>query len=102
MKVNDEVLVERITGRYTCANCGAGYHDRFQKPQAEGVCDSCGGTEFKRRADDNEESLKTRLLAYYKQTSPLIGYYYAKGKLRSVDGLADIESVAASISKELG
>jgi len=101
MRVDDAALVKRITGRYTCANCGAGYHDEFKKPKVDGVCDDCGGTEFKKRADDNEESLKTRLMAYYKDTSPLIGYYYAKGMLQSVDGLASIEDVAASITKAL-
>ncbi|PLS19943.1 adenylate kinase [Neptunicoccus cionae] len=101
MRVDDEALVSRITGRYTCANCGAGYHDTAKKPAKEGVCDKCGGTEFKRRADDNEESLKTRLMAYYKDTSPLIGYYYAKGQLQTIDGLAAIDTVKASIDKAL-
>ncbi|MDR6267171.1 MULTISPECIES: adenylate kinase [Rhodobacterales] len=98
MRVDDAALVSRITGRYTCANCGAGYHDTAKKPAKEGVCDKCGGTEFNRRADDNEESLKTRLMAYYKDTSPLIGYYYAKGQLQSIDGLAPIDQVKASIA----
>ncbi|WP_069301457.1 adenylate kinase [Neptunicoccus sediminis] len=101
MRVDDEALVSRITGRYTCANCGAGYHDTAKKPAKEGVCDKCGGTEFKRRADDNEESLKTRLMAYYKDTSPLIGYYYAKGQLQTIDGLAAIDDVKASIDGAL-
>lgn len=101
MRVDDTALVSRITGRYTCANCGAGYHDTAKTPAKEGVCDKCGGTEFKRRADDNEESLKTRLMAYYKDTSPLIGYYYAKGQLQSIDGLAAIDAVKASIAGAL-
>ncbi len=101
MRVDDAALVKRITGRYTCANCGAGYHEEFKKPVKDGICDGCGGTEFKKRADDNEESLKTRLMAYYKDTSPLIGYYYAKGKLKTVDGLASIDDVAGSIAKAL-
>jgi adenylate kinase len=101
MRVDDSALVKRITGRFTCGNCGAGYHEEFKKPVKDGVCDECGGTEFKKRADDNEESLKTRLMAYYKETSPLIGYYYAKGKLQSVDGLASIDNVAGSISGAL-
>ncbi len=101
MRVDDAALVERITGRYTCAKCGEGYHDTLKTPAKEGVCDNCGGTEFKRRADDNEESLKTRLMAYYKETSPLIGYYYAKGQLQSIDGLGDIDEVKAAIAKAL-
>jgi adenylate kinase len=98
LAVEDEVLVERIAGRFTCANCGAGYNDTLQPTAKEGVCDKCGGTEFKRRADDNPEALKTRLMAYYKETSPLLGYYYAKGMLQSVDGLQAIDQVGVSIS----
>ncbi len=98
MRVDDSALVKRITGRYTCGDCGAGYHEEFKKPAKDGVCDECGGTKFKKRADDNEESLKTRLMAYYKETSPLIGYYYAKGKLQTVDGLASIDDVAGNIA----
>ncbi len=101
MRVDDAALVERITGRYTCGTCGEGYHDTLKVPAKEGVCDNCGGTEFKRRADDNEESLKTRLMAYYKETSPLIGYYYAKGQLQSIDGLGDIDEVKAAIAGAL-
>jgi adenylate kinase len=97
IKVDDAVLADRISGRYTCANCGAGYHDENLKPKVEGVCDRCGSTHFKRRADDNRETVVERLQVYYKETSPLIGYYYAKGKLRSVDGMADIEHVTADI-----
>ncbi|MCL6709091.1 adenylate kinase [Pseudomonas sp. R2.Fl] len=101
LQVNDSVLVERVSGRYTCARCGAGYHDTLQKPKVEGVCDRCGSTEFKRRPDDNAETMTTRLQDYYKKTSPLIGYYYAKGKLKSVDGMAEIDEVTASIEKVL-
>lgn len=97
MKADDAILVSRITGRYVCAQCGAGYHDEFQKPKVEGVCDSCGGTEFNRRADDNEETVKSRLKAYHKQTAPLIDYYGNKGLLRSVDGMADINHVTEEI-----
>ena len=101
MKVDDEVLVERISGRYTCARCGTGYHDDNLKPEVEGICDKCGSTEFKRRPDDNPETVRTRLQAYYKETSPLIGYYYAKGLLRSVDGMAGIDEVTEEIEAAL-
>jgi adenylate kinase len=101
MQVDDDALVARITARSTCGGCGAVYNDVSHPIPADGKCTNCGGTEFKRRADDNEESLKTRLLAYYKQTSPLIGYYYAKGNLVSVDGLASMDDVAASIGAAL-
>lgn len=97
IRVDDNALVDRIAGRYSCAQCGAAYHDTNQKPKTDGVCDNCGSTEFKRRADDNPETLKARLLAYYKETSPLIGYYHAKGLLKAVDGMADIDDVAAQI-----
>ena len=101
LEVDDNVLVERISGRYSCAKCGTGYHDTNKKPHVAGVCDKCGSTEFKRRPDDNAETVRTRLEAYYKQTSPLIGYYYAKGKLRKVDGMADMDDVTAAIEKIL-
>lgn len=101
MRVEDEALVRRITGRFTCGNCGEVYHDETKPTKQPGVCDVCGSTDLKRRADDNEESLKTRLLEYYKKTSPLIGYYYAKNKLKSVDGLAEVDTVAAEINSVL-
>jgi adenylate kinase len=101
MQVDDEALVARISGRFTCANCGEVYHDDTRRPEREGVCDVCGGTEFKRRADDNEEALRTRLMEYYKKTSPLIGYYYARGVLETIDGLAPIDEVAALIAAAL-
>ena len=102
MRVDDEALVARITARSTCGSCGEVYNDNTKPIPADGKCSNCGAEDFQRRADDNEESLKTRLLAYYKQTSPLIGYYYAKGDLKSVDGLASMDEVAASIAKVLG
>ena len=98
MRVDDEALVERISGRYTCGNCGEVYHDRTKPTQKDGVCDVCGSTDLRRRADDNAESLKTRLLEYYKKTSPLIGYYYAKGDLHPVDGMAAVEEVAGQMA----
>jgi adenylate kinase len=98
MQVDDAVLVARVSGRSTCAACGEVYHDVTRPQPADGHCVKCGGTTFSRRADDNEDSLRTRLLAYYKQTSPLIGYYYAKGALSVVDGLGEIDAVATAIS----
>ena len=102
MQVDDEALVSRITARSTCGSCGEGYNDLSKPIPANLTCLKCGGIDFNRRADDNEDSLKTRLMAYYKDTSPLIGYYYAKGMLTSVDGLAEIAQVESSISKVLG
>lgn len=98
IRVEDDVLVERIAGRYVCAKCGAGYHDTNLKPKSDGVCDRCGSTEFKRRPDDNAETLRTRLMAYYKETSPLIGYYHAKGLLKAVDGMGSLDEVTQEIS----
>jgi adenylate kinase len=97
MKVDDEALVERITGRFTCAKCGKGYHDRFEKPKVSGVCDVCGGTEFTRRADDNEATVRDRLSVYNKQTAPLVQYYGGRGKLKTIDGMADIAEVTRQI-----
>ena len=102
MQVDDEALVSRITARSTCGSCGEGYNDLSKPIPANLTCLKCGGIDFNRRADDNEDSLKTRLMAYYKDTSPLIGYYYAKGMLTSVDGLTEIAQVESSISKVLG
>lgn len=99
--VDDAELVKRITGRYTCGNCGEVYHDETKPTKVEGTCDACGSHDLKRRADDNEDSLKTRLMEYYKKTSPLLGYYYARGDLKSVDGLQDPDKVAADIAKAL-
>lgn len=98
MRVDEDALVDRVTGRFTCAKCGEVYHDTTKPPQKPGVCDSCGSTEFVRRADDNADSVRVRLGAYSRQTAPLIGYYYAKGMLRTVDGLGEIDAVAAEIS----
>jgi adenylate kinase len=102
MKADNEALVERITGRYTCANCGKGYHDKFEKPKREGVCDVCGGTKFTRRADDNEKTVRDRLEVYNRQTAPLIEYYAKRGNLRSVDGMAEIGDVTRQIEAVLG
>jgi adenylate kinase len=101
LQVDDDAMVERVAGRYTCANCGAGYHDTLNKPQEDGICDRCGGTEFKRRPDDNAEAMRTRLTVYYKETSPLLGYYYAKKLLSSVDGMAPIDDVSEQIEAVL-
>lgn len=101
MQVDDAALVRRITGRFTCGNCGEVYHDETKPTKKEGVCDECGSTDLRRRADDNEDSLRTRLMEYYKKTSPLIGYYFAKGSLKSVDGMASPDDVAAAINSAL-
>lgn len=101
MRVDDEALVARITARSTCGDCGEVYNDITKPIPADGKCVNCGGTEFKRRADDNEDSLKQRLMEYYKKTSPLIGYYYAKGDLSVVDGLGEIDEVAGAIRSVL-
>ncbi|MBL3552646.1 adenylate kinase [Rhodovulum sulfidophilum] len=102
MRVDDEALVARITARSTCGNCGEVYNDLTKPIPADGKCSKCGGTEFKRRADDNEDSLRQRLMEYYKKTSPLIGYYYAKGDLTGVDGLGEIDEVSGAIKAVLG
>ena len=102
MTVDDEALVRRITGRFTCGVCGQGYHEDFKAPIIKEKCDNCGEVgAFKKRADDNEDALKTRLMAYYKDTSPLIGYYYAKEQLQQVNGLNSIEEVGKDISKAI-
>ncbi|MBD3804527.1 MAG: adenylate kinase [Thioclava sp.] len=101
MQVDDEALVSRITGRSTCGGCGEVYHDQTKPWPADGKCAKCGSTDVKRRADDNEDSLRTRLMEYYKKTSPLIGYYYHAGDLSTVDGLAEIEDVAGEIARIL-
>ncbi len=101
MKVEDEELVKRISGRFTCATCGKGYHDSFARPKRVGICDVCGGSEFTRRADDNEKTVRDRLNVYNKQTAPLVNYYTKRGNLRSVDGMADIKVVTASIGRIL-
>ncbi|WP_417626437.1 adenylate kinase [Pararhodobacter aggregans] len=101
LRVDDEALVDRITGRFTCGNCGEVYHDRTKPTKVAGTCDVCGSHDLKRRADDNEDSLRQRLLEYYKKTSPLIGYYHAKGKLKVVDGLQDMAKVTADVAAAL-
>lgn len=101
MQVNDSILVERITGRFTCAKCGAGYHDKFQPTTQPGVCDRCGSTEFTRRADDKAETVVPRLKAYHEQTAPLLPYYEGRGILRKVDGMAEIDDVTQQIEAVL-
>jgi len=101
LRVDDEALVDRITGRFTCGNCGEVYHDRTKPTKVDGQCDVCGSTDLRRRADDNEESLRQRLMEYYKKTSPLIGYYHAKGALHVVNGLAPVASVEDAINAAL-
>jgi adenylate kinase len=101
MRVDEEALVERITGRFSCAKCGAGYHDRFQRPKVEGVCDNCGGTGFNRRSDDNEETVRARLKVYHDQTEPILPYYESRRILRTVDGMADIDEVSGQIEAGL-
>lgn len=102
MKVDDAALVERIAGRFSCAKCGAGYHDSFKQPAQAGVCDNCGATEFTRRADDKAETVGARLEAYHKQTAPILPYYKAQGVLRQVDGMADIDLVTREIEQVIG
>jgi len=99
--VDDNALVERVSGRYACANCGAGYHDSFRKPKEEGVCDNCGHREFSRRSDDNAEAVRTRLTSYHEQTAPLLPYYRGKGLLKTVDGMAAIDTVTEQLFKEI-
>jgi adenylate kinase len=97
VRVPDEMIVARITGRYACAKCGAGYHDTFQKPKVEGVCDVCGSTEFIRRKDDTADTVATRLQAYHQQTAPLLPYYAERGLLKTIDGAAAIEDVTRQL-----
>jgi adenylate kinase len=97
LRVDDAALVDRISGRFTCRDCGEMYHDTTRPPEIPGRCDVCGSEDLYRRPDDNAEALKTRLMEYYKKTSPLIGYYYAKGGLSGVDGMEDIATVAREI-----
>jgi adenylate kinase len=101
MEVDDDALVERITGRFACANCREGYHDVYKPTKVPGVCDRCKGTEFVRRKDDNEEVVRARLKAYHAQTEPLIHYYQLQGKVKSVDGMADIATVQQEIDRAL-
>ena len=98
LEVDEDALVERITGRYTCANCGEGYHDIFKQPKVAGACDKCGSTEFKRRPDDNEETVRTRMAEYRAKTAPILPLYEARGLVKRVDGMADMNDVSAAIS----
>jgi adenylate kinase len=97
LEVDDAAMVERVAGRYTCAGCGEGYHDRFKTPAVAGVCDICGGTEFKRRADDNAETVRERLAAYHAQTAPLIAYYEGRGVLERVDAMGRIDEIGRAL-----
>jgi len=102
LKVNEDELVERVSGRFTCVGCGEGYHDKFKRLQKEGVCDVCGGTQFSRRSDDNAETMKTRLKAYHEQTAPILPYYEGQGALRHVDGMLPMAEVFQALEKMLG
>lgn len=98
LDVDDAAMVTRISGRYTCGKCGEGYHDTFKTPAQDGVCDKCGGTEFKRRADDNAETVASRLEAYHAQTAPLIAYYGNKGVLQHIDAMGEIDAIADGLA----
>lgn len=102
LEVVEDALVDRITGRYTCAKCNAGYHDRYKLPKIEGVCDECGSIEFKRRPDDNEETVRTRMAEYRAKTEPILPIYEERGLVSRVDGMADIAHVSAAIKAILG
>ena len=97
LEVDDAAMVERVSGRYTCARCGEGYHDRFKTPAADGVCDKCGSTEFKRRSDDNAETVRERLATYHAQTAPLIAYFEGRGVLERVDAMGRIDEIGQAL-----
>ncbi|RGP39143.1 adenylate kinase [Pseudotabrizicola alkalilacus] len=97
LEVDDEAMVDRVAGRYTCGGCGEGYHDTFKQPAVAGVCDKCGGTGFKRRADDNAGTVRERLRAYHAQTAPLISYYDGKGVLKRIDAMGDIAAIRQTL-----
>jgi adenylate kinase len=101
LAVDDDALVDRISGRFACARCGAGYHDRFKQPEVEGVCDVCGSRDFVRREDDTPETVRARLNAYHAQTAPLLPYYRDKGLLAAVDGMAEIDDVSSAVFKKI-
>ena len=102
LDVDEEALVDRITGRFTCANCGASYHDRYHQTTVANTCDACGSTEFKRRPDDNAETVRTRMAEYRAKTAPILPIYEARGLLERVDGMADMDDVSAAIEDILG
>jgi len=99
LEVDEDALVERICGRYTCANCGKGYHDKFEQPRVPGQCDKCGSHEFKRRPDDNEETVRTRMAEYRAKTAPILPIYEARGIIARVNGMAEIDHVTAAIER---
>lgn len=99
LEVDDEAMVHRIAGRYTCGECGEGYHDSFKKPKVDGVCDVCGASNMKRRSDDNAETVAERLAAYHKQTAPLITYYEKRGALQRIDAMGSIDEIATTVSR---
>ena len=101
LDVDEDALVERITGRFTCGNCGEGYHEKYKQPRAAGVCDKCGSTEFKRRPDDNEETVRTRMAEYRAKTAPILPIYEARGLVKRVDGMADMDDVSTAIASIL-
>jgi len=101
MEVDEATLIDRLSGRFSCGQCGASYHERYHRPRIEGICDSCGSTSFMCRADDRPEVLATRFEAYRNQTAPILPYYRARGILRSVDGMADIDQVTRQIEAVL-
>lgn len=101
LEVDEDALVDRITGRFTCAKCGEGYHDRYKRPKVAGVCDVCGATEFKRRPDDNAETVRNRMAEYRAKTAPILPHYETRGLVSRVDGMADMDAVAASIDAVL-
>ena len=102
IRVDDNAMIERIKGRYSCVSCGRGYHDLFKSTEIEGVCDFCGGKQFNRRTDDNAEVIRSRLVTYHEQTEPIISYYKNKGILRSIDGMIAIDDVTTEIKRVLG
>ena len=101
MKVDENAMVERVVGRFICANCGAGYHDKFQRPKTDDVCDQCSGTEFTRRTDDTAETVRARLRGYHEQTAPTISYYRKRGLMKSVNGMAPIDEVTRQLDQAL-
>ncbi|MBA3895886.1 MAG: adenylate kinase [Sphingomonadaceae bacterium] len=102
LEVDEDALIDRITGRFTCVKCGEGYHDRYKLPKVAGVCDVCGSTEFRRRPDDNAETVRTRMAEYRAKTEPILPIYRARGLLRPIDGMADIGRVSEAIEAILG